>query len=864
MKKRSNDIIKSRRTSAPVIPFYNSINKEQKKEEAEYKKKIDLNDISEGSDSNEDSYDSSEEARQKNKTDTKPKKPQIKTKPEKKKEIDDTNMSTDYRKITGKFRNFNSFSLSSSKLSRQLKELLTQKYCLRDFSDWFNSVIVSMQSDDLNEFITMLDCIQESDDLTTEFFKYVYNLSKSKSKGYKYTFEADRLYKDNQLGPICFITPELGRWTSVGNVGKTVDELTRGLCNLGQDVFVIAPYYTKNSRGKTNYLEKDPYDFRYIRDVSINLDGNYSFGVYNGESHDGIKYYFLENKNLFQKAYQQKNTPDKLREIACLAKAALQLLCDISVIPSVIVTNDWVTGLTPAYGKNGSFGDVFKHTKFMHLAHNLEPCFEGKLYFDYDDFQSIYNFDRDWLINPYSNEKVINPSRCAILKGDQWATISKSYKRHLQLNSPLADLLNQKPCPFAYPLGVFVKEKLKEIKSLTGGGNKDECKEYIQQQYFEFDEIDHSIPVYSYVGDISENSGVMLILDSFEEILRKTNRKINLLIIGTGNYDDPYYKDCVNKMERFKEKYPYSFWSSDNEMTKDLPKIFLGSDFGIIPSKFDTGGTRQFEYLICGAPVLAFKTGSLKDTITEFNYQTNLGNGVIFDYYNDNEFLQAFMRSLNIFNNKEKYEICCENAKKSVIDVSEVSKAWCKEFCKLKHKLFFDNSKIQDTTMSEIPDNLLIKDYGVESSINVRSNFIPSKKRRSNFFGIDAFQSKNLFNKFNFDKDNGNGNDNDNEFDKGKEGGGNFVQNDEVVKKFTFYYINNVQPKVVEISGSFDNWKKRHRLIHYPREKKWEISKKLKKGKHLYKYIIDGDWQTNPREPTEKGDDGIVNNVIYL
>lgn len=57
---------------------------------------------------------------------------------------------------------------------------------------------------------------------------------------------------------------------------------------------------------------------------------------------------------------------------------------------------------------------------------------------------------------------------------------------------------------------------------------------------------------------------------------------------------------------------------------------------------------------------------------------------------------------------------------------------------------------------------------------------------------------------------------------------------------------------------------KRHRLIHYPREHKWEISIKMKKGKHLYKYIIDGNWQVNQREPTEKGDDGIINNVIYL
>ena len=182
MKKRSNDIIKSRRTSAPNIPFYNNINRESRKEEAENKKKIDLNDISEDSDSYE---ESSEESKEEEKiVQPKPQKNKIKPKVEKKKQIDDSNMNTDYRKITGKFRNFNSFSLSSSKLSRQLKELLTQKYCLRDFSDWFNSVIVSIQSDDLNEFITMLDCIQESDDLTTEFFKYIFNLSKSKSKGY--------------------------------------------------------------------------------------------------------------------------------------------------------------------------------------------------------------------------------------------------------------------------------------------------------------------------------------------------------------------------------------------------------------------------------------------------------------------------------------------------------------------------------------------------------------------------------------------------------------------------------------------------------------------------------------------------------
>ena len=149
---------------------------------------------------------------------------------------------------------------------------------------------------------------------------------------------------------------------------------------------------------------------------------------------------------------------------------------------------------------------------------------------------------------------------------------------------------------------------------------------------------------------------------------------------------------------------------------------------------------------------------------------------------------------------------------------------------------------------------MLVKDFRItQTSTNVRENFNPNanKKRKSNFFAMDAFQSKDLLSKFEANN-NLNGKIN------------NFLQSDEVVHKFVYNYLNDYQPKVVEVSGSFDGWKKRYRLIHYPRERKWEISIKIKKGKHLYKYIIDNNWQINPREPSEAGSDGIVNNVISV
>ena len=902
-RKNLEDIVAKKRVSAPTIPFYNNISKKNKGEEINKKRNNALNDIirenSEDEESIEESSEesveesieesieeSSEESEEKNKKIKNDIKKNVKNDKEIKKNVKNTvkkdvkkeikndikkdikkdvkkdinkeinkdvnkDINTgniDYRTVTGKFRNYNSFSLSSAKLSRQLKEILTRKLCLKDFSDWFNSVIISMQNDDLNEFITYLDCIQESDDLATEFFKYIYNLSKSKKKGYKYTYEAEKLYNKNKLGPICFITPELGNWTNVKDVGKTVDELTKGLCCLGQDIIIITPYYYSNYEGKTNYLEGDPLNFQHTREVTIYLDNNYTFNVYSGNSENGIKYYFLENRDIFERIYNEFNTYNTIREISCMGKASLQLLFDLKITPSVIVTNDWYTGLTPAFSQD--FGDTFSNTKFLHLIHNLEPMNEGKIYYSDNNYEYLYKFNKDWVIDPFSQERVINPSRCAIIKSDQWATVSKSYKRHLQLNSPYADLLNQKPCPFAYPIGIFINQRLKEINEVTGG-NKQDCKKYIQQKYFGYEDADYSIPLYSFIGQIKEDKGIKLILDSLEEIFRKTNGKINILIAGTGDHDDPFFIECVNRFHIFKNNYQYSFSHVINN-TKDIEKIYLGSDFGMIPSSFEPGGINQQIYLICGTPVLAFKTGSLKDTITEFNYQTSMGNGIMFDFYNNNEFIEAFLRSLNIFKNKEKYDICSQNAKNDALDISEVSKAWCKEFCKLNHKLFFDNSKVKDISMSKITDSLLIKDYKESNQDFNENNLnrIVSKKRKSNIFGMDSFQSKNLLkNKM---EDFGFGNSN------------NYLKDDEVVKKFVYYYLDNYQPKVVEISGSFDEWKIRHRLIHYPREKKWEISMKLKKGKHLYKYIIDGDWQINPREPSEKGEDGFVNNYIIL
>ena len=50
-----------------------------------------------------------------------------------------------------------------------------------------------------------------------------------------------------------------------------------------------------------------------------------------------------------------------------------------------------------------------------------------------------------------------------------------------------------------------------------------------------------------------------------------------------------------------------------------------------MPSLFEPGGIVQHEFFIAGTPVIAFKTGGLKDTVVEFRYDTKTGNGFTFE-----------------------------------------------------------------------------------------------------------------------------------------------------------------------------------------------------------------------------------------
>ena len=85
------------------------------------------------------------------------------------------------------------------------------------------------------DYFSRLQFMRNNDELCTLFFKYCNILRQQEFSGNSKDLisKINNIVLGNKLGPITFVTPELGRWSTVGGLGIMVDELSQVLVLLG-------------------------------------------------------------------------------------------------------------------------------------------------------------------------------------------------------------------------------------------------------------------------------------------------------------------------------------------------------------------------------------------------------------------------------------------------------------------------------------------------------------------------------------------------------------------------------------------------------------------------------------------------------
>jgi starch synthase len=483
------------------------------------------------------------------------------------------------------------------------------------------------------------------------------------------------------------VTPELGKWSTVGGLGVMVDELTTTLADMGHDIVVIAPFYNLDRKGRGNYLQADGILYSG-RNIGVSVGGVWTeFGVHEGRV-NGVKLLFLHNADMFPRPYPTLDAKGQLSALVSMAKASLEVLCQWRIVPGVVVTNDWFTGLVPAYARAGHFGAAFDHTSFLHICHNLDPSYEGRLYPapQDGDLHWLHELPNHLLMDDTWSDIVVNPSRCAVMASDSWGTVSRSYRADLLSGSPLRHLLRAAAHPFGFPNGIPIALRESRLAALPTATHES-AKAALQRRYFNMSQPDMSIPLFGFVGRITLQKGVHLILNAVEQLLHEHHGRVQFIIGGMASESDTYGCACAAKMRQLAAAHPGSFWADPTYFFTDGPLLNLGGDAGMMPSLFEPGGIVQQEHFVAGTPVLAFRTGGLKDTIQEFSAATLAGNGFLFEAHRPSDFIACTNRAISIIRSPALYARLRDNARASVIGLHTVASAWSGEIHRMERCL---------------------------------------------------------------------------------------------------------------------------------------------------------------------------------
>jgi starch synthase len=147
------------------------------------------------------------------------------------------------------------------------------------------------------------------------------------------------------------------------------------------------------------------------------------------------------------------------------------------------------------------------------------------------------------------------------------------------------------------------------------------------------------------VGRLSEQKGLNLIIESIPEIL---SSDVKLVVLGKG--DERYHKIFREISQRYADKVSVTI-GFDETLAH---KIYAGSDFLLMPSKYEPCGLGQLVSLRYGCIPVARRTGGLMDTIQDYEPLASRGTGFLFSDFTPSAMQDALKRAFCLYMDEGK------------------------------------------------------------------------------------------------------------------------------------------------------------------------------------------------------------------
>ena len=407
---------------------------------------------------------------------------------------------------------------------------------------------------------------------------------------------------------------ELHPYSKTGGLADAVGSLGRALARAGVKVTVVTPLY----RGILPRLGSKVADPPWRFDVRLGDDLVPGDFVRHREE-SGLEAWFVRNDPFFDRAglYNegQKDYPDNARRFLFLSKAAMVAARHAPERVDVVHAHDWQAGLLPLLVHHARVAGAWPSApRTLFTIHNLayQGAFPSTTWPDTGLPWSWFHLESA------AHGGGVNFLKAGLCLADALSTVSPRYAREIctpEFGCGLDGVLRRREHDLCGILnGVDYGEwnttanpALPHPYDASDLSGKALGKAALQRELGM--EPDPGIPLFANISRLTDQKGCDLILDALERLL--PSHRLQFALLGSG---DPVLERAFRDLSA---RFPGRVAARIGFDPAMAHRIEAGSDFYLMPSRFEPCGLNQLYSLRYGSIPVVRATGGLADSVVD-------------------------------------------------------------------------------------------------------------------------------------------------------------------------------------------------------------------------------------------------------
>jgi starch synthase len=438
---------------------------------------------------------------------------------------------------------------------------------------------------------------------------------------------------------ILFVTPELAPWSKAGGLGDATVALGKALAALGHDVRAVTPLYgSVPGREQMGTL---------IESLKVGVGGDprrAACRVRTLAVSPGFEAWFIEHEDFYGAREIYPAREDAGERAVFFGRAGLDACLATSWIPDVVHCHDWTAGLVPVLLNTTLKPTVLGGARTVISIHNLQH--QGL----HPRRIMAYLGLPEFLWSPQELECLggVNFLKGGILHAGKVITVSPTYAKEILTPA------------FGYGLEEVVRRRADSLRGILNGVDRDEwdpatdkhlakafsaakpagkaeCKSALLR---ELGLPDDDLPLVGVISRLWDQKGLDLAVGVLPRFLRE--QKLRFVLLGSGDaaLENEYRRLATDFPRLCAVRIGY-----DNGLSH---RIEAGSDFFLMPSRFEPCGLNQMYSMAYGTLPIVRATGGLADTVSGWDGKES-GTGIVFEHADQGGITWALERALALY-----------------------------------------------------------------------------------------------------------------------------------------------------------------------------------------------------------------------